>query len=70
MTKQQQNNLIEEIKTMGTRQQEALKRSISVSDANSFVKDRLMNVIDEREGRLVRIDEAAVVTSELKMGEI
>lgn len=70
MTKLQQSKLIEDIKEMGTRQLEALKRSISVSDVNSYVKDRLMNVIDEREGRLVRIDEAKVEFSELKVGEI
>jgi len=55
---------------MGTRQLESLKRTISISDANSFVKDRLMKVVDERESRLIRIDDAVVEMSELRSGEI
>jgi len=70
MTKLQQNKLIENIQKMGTRQLESLKRTISISDANSFVKDRFMKAVDERESRLIRIDDAVVEMSELRSGEI
>jgi len=70
MTKQQQDELIARIQQMGSRQLEALKRTISISDANSKVKDRLMNAVDERDGRLKRIDGAIAEMSELRTGEV
>ena len=70
MNKKKQQELMKDIAKMGTRQLEALKRSISISDANSFVKDRLMRVVEEREGRLNRINNAVVEMGELKEGEL